>query len=75
MIVTVVVSLCRLLDPTTDVMVCHEEVVHVGESLQECVNAQPGIADWKMKGRYASDEWLVGRIRCIPGYYLKKDEL
>lgn len=77
MIVSVAVTLCRLLDPNTNtgIMVCHEDVIYEATSLQECASSQAGVADWKTKGRYASDEWLISQIRCIPGHYLKKDEL
>lgn len=77
MIVTIAATVCTLLNPVTatDVLACHEEVLHEADSIQECVMSQTAIADWKMKSRFAGPDYVVARIRCIPGHYLKRDEL
>lgn len=77
MVVTIAATLCTLLNPvtTTDVLACHEEVLHRGDSLQECVLSQAAVADWKDKSRFRGPDWTITRIRCVPGAYVDKDAL
>lgn len=75
--ITIVATLCHLVPaPAGDAKViplCHETVLHEVETLPECVHAWAGIADWKMKSRYAGDDWIISNIRCMPGTFVPRD--
>jgi hypothetical protein len=56
--------------------VCHEELVMKTEmenSILACAMSQPALADWKMKSKFASDQWWIKKIKCVPGNYVLKD--
>jgi hypothetical protein len=75
MVVTIAAVLCHLvpIPHSPGVEACHEEIVHVADSMQECILSQAAIADWKRRGRFADAEWTVTRIKCVPGTYEPKD--
>jgi hypothetical protein len=41
------------------------------DSLQACfIGSQMNLADWKAKSRvYASPQWRIARVRCVPGHF------
>lgn len=75
--VTIVAVICATAaGPAGPTQFCHEEILtRAATSIGECVNSWAQIADWKMKSRYASDDYKIARIRCIPGTYEKRDAL
>lgn len=77
MSVTVVAILCYLASSQAPGApeLCHEEIVHRGAGMDECLNSQAALADWKEKGRFASPEWRIAQVKCMPGSYEKRDEL
>jgi hypothetical protein len=73
MMITVVALMCHQLAGISS-PVCHEEIVVQDDMpMQACLLAQPALADWKSKSKYAGDQWTIARIRCIPGNYELKD--
>lgn len=72
MTITLVVSLCHALAGIP--AVCHEEIVTKIDSIQACMLSQPALAEWKAHSIYASEQWTIGRIKCVPGSYTVKDE-
>ena len=40
--------------------------------LQACIVSQAALADWKAHSNYASEQWAIGRIKCVPGDYVIK---
>lgn len=73
MTVTVVAVLCHMLNGAP---LCHEEIVHVGDSMQECILFPPAIADWKRHSRFADDqEWTITRVGCVLGTYVNRDAI
>lgn len=72
MVVTIAVVLCHAVQGIS-APVCHEEIVHIGESMQECILSQAALADWKQRSRFASGDWSIARIKCVPGTYEAKD--
>jgi hypothetical protein len=77
--ISVVVTLCHLVtvDPqSTPITACFERVAGKNEiSISACGLLMPGIADWKEKSRYASEDYFIATIRCVEGDYQSKDEL
>jgi len=73
--ISVVAMVCHMLAPISD-PVCHEQVIIQDDmSMQECMLSQEAIADWKEKSIYHGDQWVIARIRCIPGDYMPKDAI
>jgi hypothetical protein len=78
MTITIVAVLCHLVTVHTGadpLDVCHEEIVHVGDSMQECMMFPASLAQWKDAGRFRDDEWRIAKVRCIPGTYEKRDAI
>jgi hypothetical protein len=40
--------------------------------MQACMLSQAALADWKGRTIYASEQWTIGRIKCVPGDYVIK---
>jgi hypothetical protein len=76
MMITVVALMCHSLAGITS-PVCHEEIVVKDEMpMQACLISQAAIADWKERSlKYRGSQWIIGRVRCIPGSYEPKDSI
>jgi hypothetical protein len=56
--------------------ICREVVVIKDEMpMQACMLSQPALADWKERSIYRGDQWLISRIKCVPGDYLPKERV
>lgn len=89
MIVTVVAVMCKLvvahatlapMPDCTDEEVAIEEIVSDSTlaeqiSMGSCgVLSQIALADWKGKHPiYGKPQWRIGRIKCVPGGYQKRN--
>jgi hypothetical protein len=73
--ITIVAVMCHTLG-TIAQPVCHEEIVVQDDmSMQACMIAQPALADWKSKSIFRGDQWVIARIKCMPGAYSPKDAI
>jgi hypothetical protein len=70
--ITVVALMCHSLANISQ-PVCREEIVVKDEMpMQACMLSQPALAEWKANSIYRSDQWKIGRIKCVPGDYAIK---
>jgi hypothetical protein len=78
MSMTLVVSICFMLNGSHSPLVCHDEVVAVKETDESpsdaCMPAQMMIAQWKGHSKFAGPQWIVGGYRCDP-HYVPKDAI
>jgi hypothetical protein len=73
--ITVVAVICHMLSPIPE-PVCHEEIVVKDDmSMQMCMLAEPGVAEWKERSIYRGDQWRILRIMCKPGDYEPRDAI
>ncbi len=73
--ITVVALLCHIIAPIPD-PVCREEIVTKDDMpMQACIMSQAAVADWKNRSIFRGDQWMVERIKCVPGDYLPKDAI
>lgn len=73
--ISVVVTICHMLSGIS-APVCREELAYQADMpMQACMLAQPAIADWKSKSIFAGDQWHIGKIRCIPGNYVPRNQI
>jgi hypothetical protein len=70
--ITVVALMCHTLASIPQ-PVCREEIVVKDDMpMQACMLSQAALADWKGRTIYASEQWTIGRIKCVPGDYVIK---
>ena len=56
--------------------VCREVIVIKNDMpMQACMLSQPALADWKERSIYRSDQWLISRIKCVPGDYVAQERI
>ena len=71
--ITVVAVMCHALAAISE-PVCREDVV-VKEDMpmQACFLSQPALAEWKEHSMFRSEQWTIGRIKCVSGDYAPKN--
>jgi hypothetical protein len=68
--ITVAALMCHTL--ASPQPVCREEIVVKDEMpMQACILSQAALGDWKAHSIYAGEQWAIGRIKCVPGDYVK----
>jgi hypothetical protein len=81
--ITVVAVMCHTLGAfvpesvgTAPDPVCREVIVIQDEMpMQACMLSQPALADWKERSIFRGDQWLISRIKCVPGDYVPKERV
>jgi hypothetical protein len=81
--ITVVAVLCHALGAITSQLVdtlpdrlCREVIAIKDEMpMQSCVLSQAALADWKERSIYRGEQWVISRIRCVPGDYAPKERV
>lgn len=69
MMITVAVVLCHSLGAIPG-PVCREEIVIKEDmSMHACIISQAAIAEWKEATIYRGPDWIISRIKCVPGEY------
>jgi hypothetical protein len=54
--------------------VCRDEVAMEAESIGlGCLIGEAQVAGWKDHSIYRGPQWIVSRIRCVPGGYVAKE--
>ncbi len=71
MFVTMVAVLCHLTAPDCTEVVVTNSSLESGLTLQECmIGGQASLAQWKENHPiYRSEDWQVGRYKCVVGRY------
>ncbi len=65
--VTVVALMCHALASIPQPLGREEIVIKDEMPMQACMLCQAALADWKAHSIYASEQWAIGRIKCVPG--------
>jgi hypothetical protein len=56
--------------------VCREEIIiKTDMPMQACMLSQPALADWKERSIYRGKQWLISRIKCVPGDYVPRERV
>ena len=56
--------------------VCREVIVIQDDMpMQSCMLSQPALADWKERSIYRGEQWLISRVKCVPGDYAPKERI
>ena len=80
---TVVVVMCHALGAfapqSVDTLpdpICREVLVVKDDMpMQSCKLSQAALADWKERSIYRDDQWMISRIKCVPGDYVPKQRV
>jgi hypothetical protein len=80
---TVVVVMCHALGAfapqSVDTLpdpICREVIVVKDDMpMQSCKLSQAAVADWKERSIYRDDQWMISRIKCVPGDYVPKERV
>jgi hypothetical protein len=81
--ITVVAVMCHTLGAITSQSVdtlpdrlCRDVIVIKDEMpMQSCMLSQAALADWKERSIYRGEQWLISRIKCVPGDYVPKERV
>ena len=80
---TVVAGMCHTLGAfvpnsvgTVPDPVCREAIIIKADMpMQACMLSQHALADWRKRSIYRGNQWLISRIKCVPGHYVPEERV